>query len=147
MGDLFGEGVNPPWIAEILSICADTPQHTYLLLTKSPEWYDRFEIPENCWLGTSITGIWDADEHKRVWDLNSHKVKKTFISVEPLLDGNFRAWPSDNWIIVGAQTGPGAVKPDSRWVDQIIKDCRQLGIPLFLKDNLNWHMKIQEYPK
>ncbi|EGD47100.1 Gp37Gp68 family protein [Ruminiclostridium papyrosolvens DSM 2782] len=58
-------------------------------------------------------------------------------------------WTPDNkieWVIVGAETGPGAKPPEPEWVQSIIDQCRDAGIPLFLKNNLNWPMKIQEYP-
>jgi protein gp37 len=50
------------------------------------------------------------------------------------------------WVIVGAETGPGAKSPEPEWVQSIINQCRDAGIPIFLKNNLNWPMKIQEYP-
>lgn len=50
------------------------------------------------------------------------------------------------WVIVGAETGPGAKPPEPEWVQSIINQCRDAGIPLFLKNNLNWPMKIQEFP-
>lgn len=60
--------------------------------------------------------------------------------------GSFRKNPI-NWIIVGAQTGPGAVKPKPEWVQSIIDQCRSAGVPIFLKDNLNWPEIIQEFPE
>lgn len=50
------------------------------------------------------------------------------------------------WVIVGAQTGPGAKPPEPEWVQSLIDQCRAAGIPIFLKNNLNWPMKIQEFP-
>lgn len=50
------------------------------------------------------------------------------------------------WVIIGAETGPGAKPPEPEWVQSIIDQCRDAGIPIFLKNNLNWPMKIQEYP-
>jgi protein gp37 len=52
-----------------------------------------------------------------------------------------------NWIIVGAQTGQKAVPPEKKWVQDIIDFARSTDTPLFLKGNLHWHEKIQEYPK
>lgn len=50
------------------------------------------------------------------------------------------------WVIVGAQTGPGAKQPEPEWVQSIIDQCREADIPIFLKNNLNWPMRIQEFP-
>lgn len=58
-------------------------------------------------------------------------------------------WTSENkleWVIVGAQTGPGAKPPEPEWVQPIINQCRSAGVPIFLKNNLNWPVKIQEFP-
>jgi protein gp37 len=60
--------------------------------------------------------------------------------------GSFRK-QSVNWIIVGAQTGPGAKQPKAEWVQEIIDQAREHSIPIFLKDNLNWPEKIQEFPE
>jgi protein gp37 len=60
--------------------------------------------------------------------------------------GSFRKQPI-NWIIVGAQTGPGAISPKKEWVQSIIDQSKKAGIPIFLKDNLNWDKKNQEYPE
>lgn len=49
--------------------------------------------------------------------------------------GSFRKQPV-NWIIVGAQTGPGAVKPKPEWVQSIIDQARAANVPIFLKDNI-----------
>ena len=51
-----------------------------------------------------------------------------------------------DWAIIGAQTGPGAVKPKLEWVQGLIDQYRAAGVPLFLKDNLNRVDKIQEFP-
>lgn len=50
-------------------------------------------------------------------------------------------------VIIGAQTGPGAKPPKPEWVQSIIDQCRAAGVPVFLKDNLKWPVKIQEWPE
>jgi hypothetical protein len=40
-----------------------------------------------------------------------------------------------DWIIIGAQTRPD-VKPKRKWVDKIIEDAADAGIPVHCKDNL-----------
>ena len=39
-------------------------------------------------------------------------------------------------IIIGAQTGQGAVKPKREWVTALIKQADKYKIPVFLKNNL-----------
>ena len=52
-----------------------------------------------------------------------------------------------DWVIVGGQTGPGAVAPEPAWVQSIIDQCREASVPVFLKDNLQWPERIREMPE
>lgn len=56
MGDLFHEDVSEIEILKIFAIMADTPQHTYMVLTKSPERMKEIltnpTVP-NVWLGVT----------------------------------------------------------------------------------------------
>jgi protein gp37 len=59
--------------------------------------------------------------------------------------------PVLEWAIIGAMTGPGAVKPKPKWILGLIDQYRAAGVPIFLKDNLykeplGWTKKIQEWP-
>lgn len=66
--------------------------------------------------------------------------------------GSFRKNPID-WVIIGAETGPGAKPPVFTWVYDIIKQCREANIPVFMKNNLckSLNLKqteiIQEFPE
>ena len=50
-------------------------------------------------------------------------------------------------IIIGAMTGQGAIPPKAHWVQRLINLADAAGIPIFLKANLKWHMKRQEWPR
>lgn len=64
---------------------------------------------------------------------------KTFISFEPLLGpmGEIDL-TGISWIIIGAMTGPGSKKyqPQSKWIENILRQAEEAEIPVFLKDNL-----------
>jgi protein gp37 len=116
---------------EIEQSLKETPQHTFIFLTKCPQRLPR-EWPKNCWVGVTATDISMAySAHAYLQDIEA-KVK--FLSLEPLL-----SWKSTNacfpdkvdWLIIGAQTNPYK-PPEIEWVRQIVKT----GIPVFLKDNL-----------
>jgi protein gp37 len=148
MADLFGEWVPDEWIREVFKACEAVPQHRYLFLTKNPYRYLQLHIQEklpknsNFWYGTTLTGQGNLP-------FNCLDFKRNFISVEPLLGNVSNKFPftNINWVIVGAQTGPGAVKPKPEWVQGIIDQARAANVPIFLKDNLNWQEKIREFPK
>lgn len=132
--------------------------------------------PSNCWVGTTVTNQDDADErlswllkvdasvrfvsHEPLlseinltvggpglfpWDTAKGKLKQETanIGVPYFVDT-----PKINWAIIGAMTGPGYLQhlPQRSWIQSLINQCRAAGMPIFLKSNLNWLEKIQEWP-
>lgn len=142
MADLFGEWVPIDWILKVFSACQNNPQHQYLFLTKNPHRYERLLydgfLPNapNMWYGYSVT-----KNNCPTFKLGE---RKTFISVEPLLeditDGLFslNAGPAANWVIIGAETGArkGKVIPKIEWINRITAHCDKHNIPVFMKDSL-----------
>ena len=144
--DLFGEWMNEKVVGYVLEACKGAPQHLYLFLTKNPRdymkyrsWPDRYMLGETCTSG-------------RPWGIAA---QHTFLSVEPLLNRvslvptreHSHGW---DWVIIGARTGPGAVKPRLEWIEGIVNQCQFYRVPLFMKNNLQevWQGPlIQEYPK
>jgi len=146
MADMFGEWVPEEWIEKVLEVVRKCPQHTFQFLTKNPNRYYEFDFPNNCWLGTSVDGTDFKMDMERTDIMYYVKADVKFLSIEPLL-GNAEdhiTLAPFNWVIIGAQTGPGAKKPEQWWVDQILRNY--IG-PVFLKDNLDWPEKIQEFPE
>jgi protein gp37 len=88
-----------------------------------------------------LQGRWSPDYEKRCWHLiqkyDGRVTDATSVILKPRLD----------WVIIGAQTGPGTKPPKPEWVQSIIDQCRAAGVPVFLKDNLKWPVKIQEWPE
>lgn len=154
MADLFGDWVPDEWIEEVFNACKAAPQHTYMFLTKNPHKmvnlnvFNAFKENRNWWFGTTITSLNDRYRAHSLFSTASWHAN-LFLSIEPLLDeleeiNDIRAF---KWVIVGAQTGPGAVKPKPEWVQSIINQCRAADIPILLKDNLKWPERIQEFPE
>ncbi len=154
MADLFGSWVPDSWIEEVFAACEKAPQHNYLFVTKNPQRYidlavcKKLPVKENMWYGSTMTGP----------DMKSFfgKYHKTFWSIEPILNPFRRMEESKkrlpNWIIVGAETGrrKNKVVPEREWVVDILEDCRQRNIPLFMKSSLAdiWgEPLIQEFPE
>lgn len=111
-GDLFHPAVPDEWIDRVFAVCALTPQHTHMILTKRPErmreyitanrWQEIFDeayglsdagrtdnAPQeqwplpNVWLATSVEDQARADE--RIPHLLATPAAKRFLSCEPLL--------------------------------------------------------------
>jgi protein gp37 len=146
MGDLFGEWVPREWIDKVIITTALVGWHTFIFLTKNPIKYADFKFPSNVWIGASADNATDA--HCRSEHLLFSNASVKWMSLEPLLDdvAEYINWDALNWVVVGGQTGPGAVQPRKEWVEKIIAKAREYRIPIFLKDNLNWPEKIQEFP-
>jgi protein gp37 len=60
--------------------------------------------------------------------------------------GSFRKHPI-NWVIIGAETGPGAKPPQDEWVQNIIDRCKATGTAVFVKSPLYEKFPIQEWPE
>ena len=144
MADLFGEWVPKSWVDYVLDRANHCRQHAFLFLTKNPGRYNEFDFSENCWLGTTIDRSESA--FNRSW--TKRFGANRFLSVEPILEDVAEELCLDgvSVVIIGAQTGPSAIKPEGEWVRKIINRCRDHGVMTFLKDNLNWPKKIQELP-
>lgn len=169
MSDLFGDWVPYEWIEDVFKTCEEASQHNYIFLTKNPRRYYE-TIPlwkayhsqlKNIWLGTTITSSKDIEKALELL-CNTNQCNNKFLSIEPLQgeidlnkcelllkDYKNKATIGNyiDWVIVGAQTGSGAIPPKKEWVQKIIDQCRTSSVPVFLKNNLNWTEKIQEYPE
>lgn len=149
--DIFGDWICYTWIANIIKYCSDSPQHTFIFLTKNPSRYKEFIFPQNCWLGTSIENNKNLG---RLFDLvlEVNKRNKIFVSFEPLLTDledlnimEFREFFSDlDWVIIGGLTPKPVHK--NEWTDRIINLAKLFKIPVFLKDNLKYGKVIKEFP-
>lgn len=146
MGDLFGNWVPAKWIEAVIRVAEDNPHHIFQFLTKNPARYKEFEFPKNCWLGTTVTSYKDQD---RIFDLPRYRGNVNFVSFEPLLGPVYiDGWVLGyiDWVIIGAQTNPYR-PPKQEWVESIIQQAKDAGVAVFLKDNLRWPTKIQEFPE
>lgn len=135
MSDLFHDAVPANFVAEVWSVMASTPWHTYQILTKRPDRMAQFtaELPmlNNVWLGTSVE---NADYLNRIDDLRRVRAAVRFISFEPLLGSVADADLQDiHWAIVGGESGPRSRPMLEEWVDEIEAACREAGTAFFFK--------------
>lgn len=149
MADLFGSWVPDSWIDEVFKACEKASQHNYLFLTKNQKRYEELSekgilrCSDNMWYGWTETNDF---QHKPFF----LPANNTFISAEPLLGP---LHPSlEGWVIIGAETGhrKNKIIPKREWIEQIVEDCRNYNIPIFMKSSLAdiWSEPlIQEFPK
>ena len=51
----------------------------------------------------------------------------------PVTSPSGTKWPGLDWVIVGGESGPGARFFDVAWARSIIAQCREAGVPCFVK--------------
>lgn len=169
--DLFGPWVPAEWIQEVSGTMMKAPQHTYQLLTKFPERMRAWRVsvspgqlpkpwpeewPYNVWCGFTATDDGMYNRGVQAFTNNSFdnwiKCGVKFASLEPLLgpiETRYRK-PVLDWLIIGAQTGPGAKQPEWPWVEEIIRWADDYKVPIFLKNNLQLPEGVerrQEFPE
>jgi protein gp37 len=135
MSDLFHSDVPADFIADVWKVMAETPRHTYQILTKRPdrmaEVVPGFAKLPNVWLGTSVE---DGRVLHRIDDLRRVPAAIRFISFEPLIGSVAAADLTDiHWAIVGGESGPKSRYMDPAWVDEIELMCRRADTAFFFK--------------
>jgi protein gp37 len=143
--EIFGSWIKKDWQKKIFEAMWENRQHIFQVLTKCPEnipYIIPSELPPNLWLGVTI----DKTVGLRLNYLRNTDATIKFVSFEPLLAPIETDLEGMDWIIIGAQTQPYK-PPKKEWVDRIIKEARSHNIPIFLKNNLKWTPRIQEYPE
>ena len=135
MSDLFQEAVPFNFILEVWATMAQTPRHTYQILTKRPERMAELslDLPQlpNVWLGTSVEN--DA-VLGRLDKLRATRAAVRFVSFEPLIGSVASADLSGiDWAIIGGESGPRARPMQEDWVDEIYDACDDAGATFFFK--------------
>ncbi|MER7710611.1 phage Gp37/Gp68 family protein [Streptomyces werraensis] len=154
MSDLFHARVPLDYVRQVFEVIADTPQHTYQVLTKRARRLrtvaDRLEWPPNLWMGVSVE---TARELPRVDDLRQVPAAVRFLSCEPLLGPLADLDLSDiHWVIVGGESGLGARPMRPEWAADIVDRCRRAGVAPFVKQlGSRWdktqHKDITRFPE
>jgi protein gp37 len=145
MSDLFHAKIPISFVRDVFTVMADTPQHTYQVLTKRSsrlrKLSDRLEWPSNLWMGVSVE---NAEQFNRIDDLREIPAAVRFISAEPLL-GPLDGLDLDgiDWVITGGESGPAARVCDPDWVRAIRDACAASGVPFFHKQWGGRHPKAQ----
>jgi protein gp37 len=135
--DLFHPRVPVEFIAEVFTVMAESPQHTYQVLTKRPKRARSvlrdLNIPplENVWVGVSVE---DNERIDRASVLRETPAAVRFLSCEPLLGPlSWLDLTGIDWVIVGGESGPEARPTREEWVTEIRDNCLDAGIPFFFK--------------
>ena len=135
MSDLFHNDVPLDFIQRVFTVMADTPQHTYQILTKRSKRLaalaEELDWPPNVWMGVTV----ESDRYTfRINHLRSIDAVVKFISAEPLLSSLPALDLSGiNWLIAGGESGHGARPIKEQWVRDLRDQCAEAGTDFFFK--------------
>ncbi len=136
--------------ARLFSLIEATPELDWLLLTKRPKnmhwlapysWRDRWPI--HVWAGATAENM-EMLELRSGW-LRLIPARVRFLSCEPLLEDldidsvsrlnrNADEYTDGiNWVIVGGESGPKARPCAVEWIESIVRQCADAGVPCFVK--------------
>lgn len=146
--DFWTQGVNPAWRRAVYQTMTNNPQHQYFILTKRPQLIPPLEKQYlyNFFIGTSVT---NGDELWERYAALTQIGNRIFISFEPLLGRiitppDIFTWRKPDWVIIGGLTG-SKQKTKKEDVEHLLNQIPQ-GIKVFIKNNLKWQPKRQEFP-
>lgn len=135
MSDLFHRDVPVSYIRDVFDVCRETPQHSYLVLTKRhnrlARLAGRLDWPANVGMGVSVENErWTT----RIGYLRDVPAAMRFVSAEPLL-GPLPGLDLSgiHWVIVGGESGNNARSMEKDWVVGIREQCEAADVPFFFK--------------
>ena len=155
MSDLFHEDVPFEFVDQVFDVMWEAKQHIFQVLTKRPSrmaawfggslrWLEDYKPPGHVWVGTTVENQQAADE--RIPLLLQVPAAIRFISVEPMLSAVDISpgylgidhpvsvgITSLDWLLCGAESGPGARPMDLEWARSLRDQCRAAGVPFFMK--------------
>lgn len=158
MGDLFHESVSDELLGNVFKIICFARQHRFLLLSKRvPRMADHVGRLPAEWLAHVVAGVsasTQQDLDQLLPELLKCPAANRWLSLEPLLGpvdlsgyigGPYVGLPGDriipsynsgvDWVVVGAETGPGARPMSPDWARGVRDRCVEGGVPFYLKQS------------
>jgi protein gp37 len=157
MGEFFDPLVPDDWRESVYGIMTKTPWHVYQILTKQRinEPIGHVHFPTNAWIGISIDGTSDY-WLPNLKSLVKSSAEKKFVSFEPIIGDILPdSLEGIDWVIIGAQTGPGSIAPNPHVVRELVSQLIHQQIPMFIKPNIrkyfqsetdDWWITMEQFP-
>lgn len=146
MADLFGEWVPEAWIDAVIDEVDNSPQWTYIFLTKNPERLVHFHWPENAVVGATVDTQERVQAAEQAFSQIDAPVK--FLSCEPLRGQVILSRPDlFDWVIIGGQSKSSqasAKQPRWEWVESLHWQAHRAGCKVYWKTNLT--VRPRQYP-
>jgi protein gp37 len=135
MSDLFHEDVPEEFIRRVFKVMVETPQNTYLLLTKRAErlaeMAPRLPWPKNVFAGVTVE---HARYAYRIPLLRQVPAALRFLSIEPML-GSMPDLDLEGigLVILGGESGPGSKAMPEKWAIDVRDQCLKAGVLFHFK--------------
>jgi len=164
MGDPFGDWVTDEQLDRITWRMCLTDQHHYTMLTKNPRRALRYFDNEpgrrtlahlpHLMIGTSITGIMNAEERERLMALgeirNTFEGLRILVSLEPYQVKVTPGGQEPDWLIIGGRSRTKALpafQPPDWWITPLRLWMADAGKPIFIKDNAGYGEVVRYWPE
>jgi len=142
-GIYFLTGMSDPyiwekeWLDKSFDLLKQNPRTVGIYLTKAPNKMNLNNVPDNAWMGVTVTcknDLW------RIKSLKENiKCKNYHITFEPLFEdlGDIDL-SGIRWIVIGTETGncKGKIDTKKQWVNNLVKVARRYGCKIFYKEEL-----------
>jgi protein gp37 len=121
----------------LLDLIRSTPALDWMVLTKRPENFAALRAsegwPENMWLGVTAENQIEAE--RRIPLLLAETAAVRWVSVEPQLEAiDLRRWLGRiGWVVCGGESGRSARAFHVEWMNDLVKQCRHKGTPIYCK--------------
>lgn len=150
-GIYFLTGMSDPyiwekeWLDKSFDLLKQNPRTVGIYLTKAPNKMNLDNVPDNAWMGVTVTcknDLW------RIKSLKENiKCKNYHITFEPLFEdlGDIDL-SGIRWIVIGTETGncKGKIDTKKQWVNNLVKVARRYGCKIFYKEELARKIMIRE---
>ena len=124
------------WRQELFHAMIHNPQHFYIALTKCEEVYVPYWLRQGEMQGTFFLG---QTQTRGIVFNGFNERYRDFLSAEPLHGKlHFNGFGGIRAVIIGAETGKRKDKviPKKEWVDDIVQQCDDKNIAVFMKESL-----------
>lgn len=136
-GDWLRLGIDQSQVLAVMKAC---PQHTFLSLTKQPQWFiGSVAALANVSIGVSVMNQPEADKMRPYVEMIARCGWRTHVWHEPALGAvDWRGWEFLEGMVTGGESGTDSRPMHPDWARQDRDWCRTHGIAFTFKQWGNW---------
>ena len=135
MSDLFHARVPLGFVRDVFAVIADTPQHTYQVLTKRSarlrKVADQLDWPANLWMGVSVENAGTSADRRPAPGRSCCPVPVLRAAARARLTAS--TFGGIGWVIAGGESGPRYRPMGLEWARGIRDACPAADVPFFFK--------------